>query len=105
MHRQFVVAIETEIGDRQWTRRRPSRRDGEPDEVVTVWAKTGAILRHGKITLAGHFCIHNEDESQANNPAIAWRGARLKDQRAIVPRHASTGFLKWPNLAADTAWE
>jgi hypothetical protein len=34
---------------------------------------------------------------------VAW--SEVERSKGQVPRHASVGFPKWPNLAADPAWE
>jgi hypothetical protein len=48
MHRQFVVAIETKIGDRDDMEFRPMFGDGEAHIIVTLGTETGAVFRHRK---------------------------------------------------------
>jgi hypothetical protein len=44
MHRQFIVAIEAEIGERDFAISASLLGDGEPHIIVAFGAETGAIF-------------------------------------------------------------
>jgi hypothetical protein len=47
MHRELIVAIEAEIGNRDLLAFHQLFGDGKPNKIVTVRTVTAAVLRHG----------------------------------------------------------
>jgi hypothetical protein len=99
MHRQLIVAIETEVCDRQQLRGGPPLSHGETEKIVTVWTNARAIFRHFCSTLSRQLLVVEINNVKASgNRSEAPRGDELPGREGADP-----GFHRCPELAVRPA--
>ena len=64
MHRQLIVAIETEIGNRDFTGLYQLFSDGKPNKIITLRTLTRAVLRHDARLVQALVFMRNRRGSQ-----------------------------------------